>query len=88
MKNESTATCIEKKFIESSILLTYKHKRQTKMMGISKSSPDYEMAKELQPGDKFIIEIRDTEIKPIPREIEIPHEICPLEYIQKIIKTK
>ena len=60
---------------------------QTKTLTIFETAEDYNIAASLKPGDKFIIEMRDTKLKPT-KLIEIEPQTCPLPYIVRKLETR
>ena len=84
---QSTVTCINTIDYGTLILVVYRDKRQSKIMGVPCGCPDYEFAKQLKPGTKFTIEMRDTEIKPTPK-FQIGPTIEPLPYITGIVTSQ
>jgi len=86
MKKEQTGTCIKTTDLNELILIEYKIGRSMYMMGVPMLSPDYTLAKQLNIGDKFVIEWIDTKLTST-KTIEIPTGIYPLPYIKKI-KTR
>ena len=87
MVEQITVTCIKTTNYENLVLVEYRDKGQSKIMGVPCSCPDYELAKQLKPGTKFTIEMRDTEIKPTPN-FQIKPTIEPLPYITGIVTSQ
>lgn len=86
MNKEQTGTCTKTTDLNELILIEYKIGRSMYMMGVPILSPDYTLAKQLNIGDKFVIEWIDTKLTST-KTIEIPTGIYPLPYIKKI-KTR
>ena len=53
-------------------------------MGITKYDTDFELMQKLTSGTKFVIELKNTHIKPIG-DIQIPQGIYQIPHIKQII---
>ncbi len=84
---QSQAICLLTKKRDNAITVEYKVGRQTKTVTIFQGDEDYNIAASLKPGDKFIIEIRDTKLVP-SKLIEIEPQTSPLPYIIKKLETR
>ena len=71
----------------SSIRIECKVNHSTKIIEVFPGDDDYDIAKQLTPGDKIAIETRDTELKST-KNIEIPQGKYPITYITKKIETR
>ena len=84
---QKQAICISIRKLANAVTVEYKIERQKKSLTIAKRSDDYDIAFGLKPGDKFIIEMRDTQLKS-SKIIEIEPQTCPLPYIVKQLETR
>ncbi|MBP5795197.1 MAG: hypothetical protein J6W41_04245 [Alphaproteobacteria bacterium] len=70
------------------IQIEYKTGKSLLMMNVPFNEPDFEIAKHLAPGDKFLIESRDTKLKST-KNIQIPdNTVVPIKYIVKKISER
>ncbi len=84
---QKQAVCLTTDKHDNAVTIEYKIGRQTKTVTIFKNSEDYAIAMSLKPGDKFIIEIRDTKLMP-NKLIEIEPQTSPLPYIVRKLETR
>ena len=71
MKDEQIVTCTNTTQIGNVILIEYKQGYSTQIMTSMVGDPDYETAKKLQPGNKFVLTTHTVKLTPTPK-FEIP----------------
>ncbi len=85
MSQEQIATFINKTPIgDDMFLIEYRVNRENRIMGITKYDTDFELMQKLTSGTKFVIELKNTHIKPTG-DIQIPQGIYQIPHIKQII---